>query len=168
MILNARPQCEIEATHEPAAQRNPSQPAALAAGVCSCRIRHPEAHARSAHAALPALGPGHRPAGRTPESCHRIRGRQNRRCGRRPAQRHAGEPDRAGHRGHRRARRAIPAGEGLHRRGHCHQHAVHAGRVLPPRRTQASRAGVQPGERPAAGRLAVSGDRRPVGALGRQ
>ena len=107
-----------------------------------------EAQARSAHAAVRAVRAGHRAAGGAAESRHRIGGGQDGRCGRRPAQRHAGKPDRTGHRARRLARRAIHAGEGVHRRRDCHQHAVHAGRVVSARRAQVPRAGIQPGQRP--------------------
>ena len=124
------------------------------------------AQARSAHAAVRAVRAGHRAAGGAAESRHRIRGGQDRRCGRRPAQRHAGQPDRTGHRAHRPARRAIHAGEGVHRRRDRHQHAVHAGRVVPARRTQAPRAGIQPRQRPHAGGPALPGHGRAAGSFG--
>ena len=66
-----------------------------------------EARARSAHAAVRAVGAGHRAAGRAAQSRHRIGRGQDRRRGRRPAQRHARQPDRTGHR----ARRACAPGE---------------------------------------------------------
>ena len=84
----------------------------------------------------------------------------------RAAQRHAGKPDRAGHRAHRPARRGVHAGEGVHRRRDRHQHAVHAGRVVSARRTQAPRAGVQPGQRPHPGGSALPGHGRAADSLG--
>ena len=150
----------------PLVERNPSQPAALAAGLRARGVRSREAQARSAHAALRAVRPGHRAAGGAAESRHRIRGGQDGRCGRRPAQRHAGKPDRTGHRAHRLARRAIHAGEGVHRRRDCHQHAVHAGRVVSARRTQAPRAGIQPGQRPHASGPALPGHGRAADSFG--
>jgi hypothetical protein len=44
----------------------------------------------------------------------------------------------------------VSACQGVHRRRHRHQHALHAGRVVPARRPQASRAGVQQSQRQAA------------------
>ena len=70
---------------------------------------------------------GHLAAGRAAESCHGIRGGQDRRCGRRPAQRHAGKPDRTGDRAYRAWAPGNNAGESVHRRRDRHQHAVRAG-----------------------------------------
>ncbi len=58
------------------------------------------------------------------------------------------------------ARRTIRAGEGVAGRRHRHQHVVHARRVPPPRRTQVSRPGIQPRQRPHAGRSALPGNGR--------
>ena len=122
--------------------------------------------ARGAHAAVRALGPGHRAPGGAAQPRHRVGGGQDRRCGRRIAQRHAGQPDRTGHRADRVARRAIHAGEGVHRRRDRHQHPVHAGRVVPPGRPQTSRAGIQPRQRPAASGPALPGHHCAAGTLG--
>ncbi len=65
------------------------------------------------------------------------------------------------------ARRAVHAREGLHRGTDRHQHAVHAGCVVPARRTQAPRAGIQSGQRPPAGRDALSGHDRVADSFGR-
>ena len=152
--------------HEPLAQRNSSQSPALAAGLRACGIRRSEAQARSAHAAFCAVRAGPGSAGCAAELRHRIGSGQDRRYGRWPAQRHARKLDRAHHRAGRFARRAIRFGEGIHRRGDCHQHVVHVGRVVSARRTQASRAGIQPGQRPSASGPALSGHDRDVGSLG--
>ena len=152
--------------HEATAQRNSAQQAALAAGLRARGVRGPAAHARRAHAALRPVRPGHRAAGRAAESRHRIRGGQDRRCGRRPAQCHARQPDGTGDRADRLARRAIHAGEGVHRRRDRHQHVVHAGRVVSARRTQVPRAGIQPRQRPHAGGPAVPGHGRPADSVG--
>ena len=66
----------------------------------------------------------------------------------------------------RAARRRVHAGQGVARRRHRHQHPVHARRVVPPRRAQTPRAGVQPGERPAAGGTALPGHDRAAHPLG--
>ena len=151
---------------KPLLQRDPSQSDALAAGLRARRVRRREAEARSAHAALRAVRAGHRAPGGAPESRHGIGGGQDGGCGRRPAQRHAGKPDRTGHRACGPERRAIHAREGVHRRRDRHQHAVHAGRVVSPRRTQAPRAGIQPGQRPHAGGPALPGHDRDVDSFG--
>ena len=79
-----------------------------------------------------------------------------------------GKPDRTGHCSGRPARGAIHAGEGVRRRRHRHQYPVYAGHLVSARRTQASHAGVQPGERSASGRPAVSRDRCLDCSLGRR
>ena len=163
-ISTARPRPED--SYEAPAQRDPSQSAALAAGVRARGVCRREAQARGAHAALRAVRPGHRAVGRTAESRHRIRGGQDGRRGRRPAQRHVGKPDRTGHRAHGLARRAIHAGEGVRRRRDCHQHVVHVGRIVSPRRTQAPRAGIQPGQRPHSSGAALSGHDRAADSFG--
>ena len=53
-----------------------------------------------------------------------------------------------------------------HRRRDRHQHVVHAGRVAASRRTQISRAGIQPHQRPHAGGPALPGHGRAVDSLG--
>ena len=125
-----------------------------------------EARARGAHAALRAVRPGHRPARGAAEPRHRVRGVEDGRRGRGPAERDARQPDRAGHRAHGPARRAVHAGEGVDRRGDRHQHALHAGGVVPARRAEAPRAGVQPGQRPRPGGPAVPGHDRAPRSLG--
>ena len=82
------------------------------------------------------------------------------------AERHAGQPDRAGDRADRASRRAVHAGEGVDRRRHRHQHPVHAGRLVPARRAEAPRAGIQPRRRPLPGRPAVPGHDRAPDSLG--
>ena len=66
------------------------------------------------------------------------------------------------------ARRRVHAGEGVDRRRDRHQHAVHARRVVSPRRAQASHAGVQPRERAHAGRPALPRHDRAAGPVGRR
>ena len=125
-----------------------------------------QTQARRAHAALRPVRPGHRAAGGSAQSRHRIRGGQDGGCGRWPAQCHAGQSDGTGHCAHRLARRAICAGEGVPCRRDRHQHVVHAGRVPAPRRTQISRPGIQPHQRPHASGPALPGDGRPVDSFG--
>ena len=60
----------------------------------------------------------------------------------------------------------IHAGEGVHRRRDRHQHAVHAGRVVPARRAQVPRAGIQPRQRPHAGGPALPGHGRAADSFG--
>ena len=122
--------------------------------------------ARVARAAVRALGAGHRPARGAAQPRHRVGRRQDRRLGRRPAQCDARQPDRTGDRAHRARRRPISAGEGNHRRRRRHQRPVHAGRVLPPGRAEASRPGVQPRQCAPAGRPPAAGDDRPDHAVG--
>ena len=148
------------------AARDPPQSPALATGVCAGAVGGSQAQAGGAHAALCAVRPGHRPARRVAQSRHRIRGGQDRRHGRRPAQRHARKPDRTSHRADRVARRATYPGEGIHRRGDRHQYPVHAGRFVFPRRPQAPRAGIQQGQRPPASGPAVSGRCRHPDSVG--
>ena len=130
-------------------------------------VRGRNTPARRAYAALRAVRPGHRAAGRPAQSRHRIGGGQDGGCGRWPAQCHAGKSDGTGHRAHRLARRAICAGQGVACRRDRHQHVVHAGRVPSPRRTQISRPGIQPRQRPHASGPALPGNRRPVDSFGR-
>ena len=63
-----------------AAQGNPAQPAALAAGLRAGGVRRRASQARIAHAAVRAVGPCHRAAGGAAEPRHRIGRRQDRRC----------------------------------------------------------------------------------------
>ena len=123
-------------------------------------------HARRAHAALRPVRSGHRPVDRAAEPRHRVGGRQDRRCDRWPAERHARQPGGTGHRAGRLARRAIHAGEGVHCRHDCHQHVVHPGCVVSAGRTQAPRAGIQPGQRPHAGGTALPGHGRVADSFG--
>jgi Ca2+:H+ antiporter len=63
-------------------------------------------------------------------------------------------------------RRPNDAGKGVHRRRDRHQHLVHAGGVVSPRRHQTPHAGIQPDQRPLAGRAALSGYGRAPGPVG--
>jgi hypothetical protein len=64
------------------------------------------------------------------------------------------------------ARRPNDASKGVHRRRDRHQHVVHAGGVVSARRHQTPHAGIQPGQRPIAGRAALSGHDRAPGPVG--
>ena len=124
------------------------------------------AEAGGPHAAVLSFGAGDRAAGSAAEPRDGSGGVAHRRHDRRPAQRDPGQPDRAADRAGGAARRAIRAGEGLDRRRDRHQYLVHAGRRLPARRAEASCPGVQPQQRAAAGRPAVSRDDRHPRSLG--
>src|SRR4029453_4038850 len=75
--------------HEAALSRDPTEPAALAAGVRPDCARGRETQPRSAHAALRSLGARDFAAGCSAKSCDGISRGQNRRFGRRPAECHA-------------------------------------------------------------------------------
>ena len=79
-----------------------------------------------------------------------------------------GKSDGVDDRAHGTACRAVHAGEGLHRRRDRDQHALHVGCVVPARRTQVPRAGVQRRGRAAAGRAVVSGDDCVADPVGRE
>ena len=95
-------------------QGNPPQSPAVAAGLrAACCSSLEKLKPEIAHAAFRAFGARHRAAGRAAQPRDRVRGRQDRRYRRRPAQCHARQPDRTGHRADRIACRSIHAGEGV-------------------------------------------------------
>src|SRR6266550_7557057 len=71
--------------HEAASSRDPSQPASLAASVCSHRASSGEIQPRSAHVALHSFGARDFATGRSAKSCNGICRREDGRFGRRSA-----------------------------------------------------------------------------------
>ena len=74
--------------------------------------------------------------------------------------------DRTGHRADCLARRRVHVGEGINRGRDRHQHAVHAGRLVPARRTQIPLPGVQPSQRASSVGSAFPGHDRLADAFG--
>ena|SRR5437773_4832334 len=101
------------------------------------------------------------------KSCNGICRGEDRRFGRRSAERHAWKSNRACHRHRCIAGRPVHIGEGIDCRRDCDEFVVYAGRMLPARRTPVSRSGVQQGCGTISGRFAFSRHYRASDSLAR-